>query len=83
MGRFGFFSTRIPEEFYHLGQDPDALDNLIQNPRFSDEIEVFRKRLEACMAETGDPALEAFRHRENPDEIARFMQEQRKKSGKR
>jgi hypothetical protein len=66
-----------------LDQDPDALENLIQDPRFSDEIEVFRKRLEAYMAEAGDPALEAFRRRENPDEIARFMQEQRKKSGKR
>jgi N-sulfoglucosamine sulfohydrolase len=81
--RVRLFSTRIPEEFYHLEQDPDALENLIQNPRFSDEIEVFRKMLEAHMAEAGDPALEAFRHRENPDEIARFMQEQRKKSGKR
>ena len=81
--RVRLFSYRIPEEFYNLGQDPDALENLIQDPRFSDEIEVFRKRLEARMAETGDPALEAYRHRESQDEIARFMQEQRKKSGKR
>jgi hypothetical protein len=34
------------------------------------------------MAETGDPALEAFRHREDRNKITRFMQEQRKKSGK-
>jgi N-sulfoglucosamine sulfohydrolase len=81
--RVRLFSYRVPEEFYHLEQDPDALENLIQDPRFSDEIEVFRKRLEATMAETGDPALEAFRHRDNPAEIARFMQEQRKKSGKK
>jgi N-sulfoglucosamine sulfohydrolase len=81
--RSRLFSYRIPEEFYNSEQDPDALENLIQDPRFTDEIEVFRKRLETYMAETDDPALEAFRHRENPDEIARFMQEQRKKSGKR
>ena len=75
--RVRLFSYRIPDE------DPDALENLIHDPRFSDEIEVFRKRLEAYMAETGYPALEAFRHRENPDEITRFMQEQRKKSEKK
>lgn len=81
--RVRLFSYRIPEEFYKLDSDPDALENLIQNPRFSDEIEVFRKRLEAYMAKTGDPALEAYRHRKNQDEIARFMQEQRIKSGKK
>jgi hypothetical protein len=35
------------------------------------------------MAAAGDPALEAFRRREDPDEIARFMREQRVKSGKK
>jgi N-sulfoglucosamine sulfohydrolase len=81
--RVRLFSYRMPEEFYHLGRDPDARENLIQDSRFSGEIEVFRKKLEAYMAEAGDPALEAFRQRKNPDEIARFMKEQRKKSGKR
>ncbi len=81
--RVRLFSYRIPEEFYNLEQDPNALENLIDNPRFSDEIETFRRKLEAYMAKAGDPALEAYRHRENQDEIARFMQEQRKKSGKK
>jgi len=81
--RVRLFSYRIPEEFYKLDQDPNALENLIQDARFSDEIKVFRKRIEAYMVEAGDPALEAYRHRENQEEIARFMQEQRKKSGKR
>jgi N-sulfoglucosamine sulfohydrolase len=80
--RVRLFSYRVPEEFYHLERDPDALENLIQDSRYTDEIEALRQRLETCMAEAADPALEAFRHRENPDEIARFMQEQRKKSGK-
>jgi N-sulfoglucosamine sulfohydrolase len=81
--RVKLFCYRIPEEFYHLEQDPDSLENLIHDPQFSDEIEVFRKRLEAYMVKTGDPALEAYRNRGNPGRIARFMKEQRKKSGKR
>jgi N-sulfoglucosamine sulfohydrolase len=81
--RVRLFAYRTPEEFYNLKHDPDALENLIQNPRFSDEIEVYHKMLEERMDEAGDPALEAFRHRKNPDEIARFMREQRNKSGKR
>jgi N-sulfoglucosamine sulfohydrolase len=78
--RVRLFSYRVPEEFYDLERDPDALENLIEDPRFSDEIELFRKKLETYMAEAGDPALDAFRRRENPEEIARFMQEQRKRS---
>jgi N-sulfoglucosamine sulfohydrolase len=81
--RVRLFSYRIPEEFYNLEHDPDALENLIHDPRFSDEIEAFRKRLETYMADTGDSALEAFRRRENQDEITRFMKDQRKKSGNR
>ncbi len=57
--------------------DPNALHNLIHDPRYSGEIDDFRRRLEAYMARTGDPALAAYRRRENPEEIARFMHEQR------
>jgi len=77
--RVRLYAYRIPEEFYNLEQDPDALENLIDDPRFSAEIEIFRKRLEAYMVEAGDPALEAYRHRANQDEITRFLQEQRKR----
>jgi hypothetical protein len=31
------------------------------------------------MVKTGDPALEAFRNRKDPDKISRFMEKQRKK----
>jgi N-sulfoglucosamine sulfohydrolase len=81
--RVRLFAHRIPEEFYHLEQDPDAVVNLIDDPEFSAEIESFRRKLEAYMVETGDPALQAFRHRNDPGAIARFMQEQRTRSGKK
>jgi len=67
--RVKHFSYRVPEEFYNLERDPDALENLIQEPQYSDTIEVFRKKLEAYMIKTCDPALEAYRLRENPDPI--------------
>jgi hypothetical protein len=81
--RVRLFSHRVPEEFYDLEMDPDALENLIEEPRYADKIEDFRKRLEATMAESGDPALEAYRHREDPEAIARFMQGQRKTARKK
>lgn len=81
--RVRLFSYRVPEEFYDLERDPDALENLIDDPRYSDEIKKFRGKLEAYMAESGDPALDAFRNREDPGAIARFMREQRIKAGKK
>lgn len=59
--RLTFFEKRVPEEFYDYEKDPDALHNLIADPRYAEEIVRLKDALEAWMVRTDDDLLEAFR----------------------
>ncbi len=61
--RLAHFERGVSEEFYDYERDPDALHNLIDDPRYQDEIARHRKLLEEWMVRSGDHALEAFRQR--------------------
>ncbi|MEE8452687.1 MAG: sulfatase [Thermoguttaceae bacterium] len=61
--RVQLFRYRVPEEFYDLEKDPDCLDNLIDDPQYATEVQKLRKKLDGWMVDTGDPMLEAFRHK--------------------
>jgi len=78
--RVTLFSKQVREELYDFAADPDGLHNLIDDPRFAEEIGRLRSRLEDHLARTGDPALEAFRRRNDPEAAAAFMEEQRERS---
>ena len=60
-GRVRLFQYRVPEEFYDLEHDPDALHNLIDNPHYQARIGLFRRKLLQRMARTSDPVLGAFK----------------------
>jgi len=61
--RTKLFSYRVLEEFYDFENDPDALNNLIHEPDYADEVKNLRNALEKWMVEVEDPALDAFRNR--------------------
>ncbi len=61
--RVELFDLRVLEEFYDYEQDPDALHNLIDDPRYQQDIERLRRELEQWMVQTQDHALDAFRQR--------------------
>ena len=81
--RCRLFLYRVPEEFYDLDKDPDALKNLIDDPRCRPDIERMRKALADWIRRTGDPALEAFSHRDSQEVRRRFMADQDVKAGKK
>ena len=58
--RVDFFQHRVPEEFYDLEHDPDALHNLIDNPEYSALIAEFRKVLKGFMEKYQDPLLAEY-----------------------
>ena len=58
--RNDFYLHRTLQEFYDYENDPDALNNLMDDPDYVDEIENFRNTLEEWMEETNDPLLERF-----------------------
>lgn len=80
--RVRLFQYRVREEFYDFECDPNALQNLISAPQYQCEIERLRMALLERMQRTGDPAFEAFKNRDMPDAIQRFMESQRQKASK-
>ncbi len=78
--RIRMLTERAREEFYDIANDPDCLNNLIDDPRYQQQINDFRHRLEQWMIQTEDPALEAFRRRDDAQFIAEFMKEQNRRS---
>lgn len=74
--RVKLFRNRVVEEFYDFEKDPDALNNLADNPEYKKQIDALRSRLAAWMRRTKDPALEALAHRDDPKALAKFMADQ-------
>jgi len=74
--RCRLFLYRVPEEFYDLENDPDALHNLIDDPANREHLDRLRKALGQWMQRTGDPALEPFLARGDEQVRRRFMAEQ-------
>jgi N-sulfoglucosamine sulfohydrolase len=62
--RVRLFEYRVPEEFYDFKKDPGALNNLISDPRYQNEIEQMHRMLKEQMKKTNDPALQRFQDRE-------------------
>jgi arylsulfatase A-like enzyme len=48
-------APRAAEELYDLQADPYELHNLAENPRYADQLERMRKRVQAWKREIGDP----------------------------
>ena len=57
--RYAVFSA-CREEFYDFSKDPDALNNLIDEPDFQEQIQDFRRRLLTFLEESEDPVLPDF-----------------------
>ena len=61
--RLDLFEHGTPEEFYDYESDPDALNNLIDDPTFANQIEFCRNKMRDFMVKSNDPLLEAFDRR--------------------
>jgi len=72
----------VVEELYDFDADPDALVNLIDDPTYAKDAARLRQAMEAWMVRTQDPALEAFRHRDDPQVLATFMEDQAARSAR-
>ena len=59
--RVHFYTYRVPEEFYDYENDPNALNNLIDDPVYADEVQNLREKLEDWMESTSDPLYDTFR----------------------
>ena len=74
--RFDFWLYRSIEEFYDYEKDPNALNNLIDNPLYINEIEKHRQALKQQMAATNDYVLSAFENKENLSFLDNWMKKE-------
>jgi N-sulfoglucosamine sulfohydrolase len=58
--RVNLFLYRVPEELYNFATDPDALNNLIDDPSYATQLEKLKSELLAWMEETKDPLKPTF-----------------------
>jgi N-sulfoglucosamine sulfohydrolase len=63
------FSNRVVEEFYDFKNDPDALNNLIDDPDYVPEIRKMQELMELSLRESNDPLLNAFLSRYDKDKM--------------
>ena len=60
--------------WYQVRKDPDCLENLIDYPNQEKTRVQLQQRLEDWMVKTGDPILECFQKRDEPEFVEAYVQ---------
>ncbi len=71
--RLALFQHGVPEEFYDYENDPDALHNLIDDPRFAEKLNEHRAAMRDFMKRSNDPMLTVFDQREDADARSAYV----------
>ncbi len=71
--RLKLFQHGVPEEFYDYENDPDALVNLIDDPKYTAELNQHRAAMRKFMEESNDPILDAFDDRDDPALVSAYV----------
>ncbi len=58
--RVKHFLYRTPEEFYDVKSDPDGRNNLVDDPRYKEQIDTYRRLMREHLKAVDDPQLKAF-----------------------
>jgi len=61
------YRYRTVEELYDLENDPGCIENLIDNPAYTDQLEELRDAMVTRMQQSTDPVLTAFQNRYDLD----------------
>ncbi|MEJ2112710.1 MAG: sulfatase [Flavobacteriaceae bacterium] len=81
--RFNNWVYRAPEELYDYEKDPNALNNLIDDPSYSEILSELREKLMAQMIKTNDYVLPAFKNKEDLLYLNKWMETQLTKANLR
>ena len=71
--RLKLFNYRIPEEFYDVENDPDCLNNLIDDPKFATALSKHRTKTEEFMVNSNDPMLAPFQKRDDAEFVSDYV----------
>ena len=81
--RHDLYQYRVVEELYDVQNDPDCLQNLIDDSALQPELAGLRKTLELWMVKTGDHALAAMRQRNDPTALEAYVQQKEREAQER
>lgn len=71
--RLRLFQHGVPEEFYDYENDPDALHNLIDDPRYADAVNEHRVAMRKFMQQSNDPMLAIFDKRDDAALVSAYV----------
>ncbi len=72
--RLDMYTYRVREEFYDVANDPDCLNNLIDDPAYATELADHRAAMEAMMVKThDDDILVAFQNRSDEQAVQDYI----------
>jgi len=78
--RLDLYRHRVPEELYDVTNDPDCLQNLIEDTRHQAALTGLRAGLENWMKRTKDPMLRVFRNRNDAAQREAHVQKEEKEA---
>ncbi|MBB6462629.1 sulfatase family protein [Flammeovirga kamogawensis] len=78
--RFDYLNHRAVEELYDLEKDPNALNNLIDDPKYADIVRQMRGEMQNWMENTDDYLLTAFLAKEDKAKLAELMAKEEKEA---
>jgi N-sulfoglucosamine sulfohydrolase len=78
--RLDHFEHNSPEEFYDYEYDPDGLNNLVNDPKYAEEVAKHRAAMREFMKDSNDPILEAFDNRDDPAMASAYVDKVQKES---
>lgn len=78
--RFDFWKYRTIEELYDYENDPDALNNLINDPKYKAILDQLRNKLMIQMQTTNDYVLNAFKNKNDVVFLNNWMTAQKQEA---
>ena len=81
--RLELYRFRVPQEFYNVARDPDCLENMLNYSSRQKEINQLTSSLEQWMVRTGDPMLECFQKRDDPEFLEAYVRKLEEEADKR
>ena len=81
--RLSTFVYREREEFFDYAADPDALRNLIDDPKYADQIARHRAAMVGFMTRTHDHILNVFKNRDDEETVQAYMAKVESESAER
>ena len=71
--RSELFTYNVPEQFFDLNKDADALNNLIDNPEYKKLIAKYQRQMVKTMKASNDPMLDIFQNRNDKKAVADYL----------